>query len=358
MSTPRVVDATRPGLRLEIEVSEAAELLMSLSTVFGDQGEDTFDLGAERIREIRGAIPADLLATAGEIFDGENVGAQLLGLVYETPEPRSVDAFLAELAAMDPLELRLLLLGYHTRGHHIAEPETIRRAALGDPAAVGELVEAAGQWAEKRRVVEWVTRLAGDDIQRQLLDVLRGWDTAVLRPTLEEVRPLLERDAEEKRALAAALAPGDFVERATGGIQYASRPEIHELVFFPTYWFRPWVMLGEYRNARIFCYPIAADAASAGAGAETAALPELARLYKALADERRLALLRLLQRGPVALAAAAREVGLSKSTTHHHLAILRHAGLVLIRQEDEHTYTLRPERAAEVDRLLGRRVAS
>ena len=83
-------------------------------------------------------------------------------------------------------------------------------------------------------------------------------------------------------------------------------------------------------------------------------LSGLARLYKALADERRLALLGLLSRGPVTLGDASREVGLSKSTTHHHLAILRHAGLVLIREDEERTYALRPERLDEVRRLLER----
>src|SRR5213075_2168607 len=117
------------------------------------------------------------------------------------------------------------------------------------------------------------------------------------------------------------------------------------LVFFPSYWFRPWVLMSEHKHARIFGYPIA----SAGPAVD---LPDLARLYKALGDERRLALLRLLRQGPVALGAAAKEVELSKSTTHHHLAILRQAGLVLIRNDEENSYSLRTDRLAEVGRLL------
>jgi DNA-binding transcriptional ArsR family regulator len=355
LTAPRVIDASRPLLRVEVAVSEAAELLMSLSTVLGAQGAETFDLGAGRIGEIRSAIPADLLAAAEEIFAGEAVAAQLLGLVHETPAPRAIDGFIAQLGATEPLEVQLHLLGYHARGHHIAEPETIRRAALGDASAAEELLGAAGQWAEKRRVVEWALARSAEEVRSQLLDVLGRWNVAVLQPTLSEIRPLLERDAEEKRKLAATLAPSEFVERATGGIQYAPRPEIHELVFFPSYWFRPWVMHSEHKTARIFCYPIRVDGATQlqESGARTD-LSGLARLYKALADERRLALLGLLSRGPVTLGDASREVGLSKSTTHHHLAILRHAGLVLIREDEERTYALRPERLDEVRRLLER----
>ena len=41
------------------------------------------------------------------------------------------------------------------------------------------------------------------------------------------------------------------------------------------------------------------------------------------------------------LGEAAAELGLAKSTAHHHLAILRHAGFVTIRDEDENVYSLR-----------------
>jgi DNA-binding IclR family transcriptional regulator len=61
--------------------------------------------------------------------------------------------------------------------------------------------------------------------------------------------------------------------------------------------------------------------------------------------------LRLLQDGPISLTDAAREVGLAKSTTHHHLAILRQAGFVLI-QEGDDTYKLRPDLQPEPGALL------
>jgi DNA-binding transcriptional ArsR family regulator len=137
--------------------------------------------------------------------------------------------------------------------------------------------------------------------------------------------------------------------RATSGIAYTAPPEIHALVFFPSWWFRPWVLMSEHKHVRIFGYPVGNDGTGDGAN-----LGDLARLYKALGDEKRLALLRLLRKGPLALGAAAKEVGLSKSTTHHHLAILRQAGLVLIRDDEENSYSLRAERLRELDSLLER----
>jgi DNA-binding IclR family transcriptional regulator len=49
----------------------------------------------------------------------------------------------------------------------------------------------------------------------------------------------------------------------------------------------------------------------------------------------------------------AQEVGLAKSTTHHHVAILRRAGFVLIR-EGEEMYSLRTDLLPEPGALLAR----
>jgi DNA-binding transcriptional ArsR family regulator len=348
-SKPRVVDASRPRLRIEVEASEAAELLFSLNTLFGDNQPETFDLGADRIAELRAGVAPDLAGLAELLVHGATCSASLLGLVHETRAPRRVADFVAHLEAVDPLEIQLNLLGYYMRGHHIAEPETIRRAALGEREAVDELIAAANRWEEKGALVRRLLDVGGDRLKDQLLELITRWNDEVFESTLGEIRPLLDRSAEETRALAATLPPSDFIVRVTGGIQYTAPPEIHAVVFYPSWWFRPWVMMSEHKNLRIFNYPAAAEPSDDGVD-----FGDLARLYKALGDEKRLALLRLLRRGPIALGQAAREVGLAKSTTHHHLAILRHAGLVLIREDDEKSYSLRDDRTPDVDRLLAR----
>ena len=350
ISKPRVVDASRPLLRIEVAASEAAELLFSLNTLFGDNQPETFDLGAERIAELRAGVAPDLAELAELLVHGATCSASLLGLVYETPAPRRVADFVAHLEALDPLEIQLNLLGYHMRGHHIAEPETIRRAALGEREAIAELIAAANRWEEKGTLVRRLLDLGADALRTQLLELITRWNDEVFAPTLGEIGPMLERSAEETRVLASALPPSDFIVRVTGGIQYTAPPEIHAVVFFPSWWFRPWVMMSEHKNVRIFNYA----ATAAEVSDDGVDYGDLARLYKALGDEKRLALLRLLRRGPVALGQAAREVGLAKSTAHHHLAILRHAGLVLIREDDEKSYSLRDDRKVDVDRLLAR----
>jgi DNA-binding transcriptional ArsR family regulator len=69
----------------------------------------------------------------------------------------------------------------------------------------------------------------------------------------------------------------------------------------------------------------------------------VARVYKALGDEGRLKLLRRLSDGSLTLGDAAVELGVAKSTAHHHLAILRQAGFVTVRDGDDKVYNLRED---------------
>jgi hypothetical protein len=346
---PRVVDVSRPGraLTVEIDASEGAELLLSIPTLLVDEELDTYELGAARIAEVRAAAPPELLGLAREILP-EKASALLLGLVYTTPKPRTAAAFLEHLAATDPIEIRLHLLGYHVRGHHVTDPETIRGAAQGDAAAIGELLEAAAEYVDPDKCADLERSVNADPAEGKaaLLELLSGWNEHVL-PQLAPADPTLaERDAEAKRELVKSVPPEQVVERLAPGIQWSPGPQIDRVVLFPAYSPRPWVYMSEYKRVKIFCPPITLDRERAPGDPA-----ELVRIYKALGDESRLKLLKRLQAGPISLTDAAQEVGLAKSTTHHHLAILRQAGFVLI-QEGDDTYTLRPDLQPEPGALL------
>jgi DNA-binding transcriptional ArsR family regulator len=347
---PRVVDVSRPGraLTVEIDASEAAELLLSLATLLVDEERDTYDLGAARIEELRAAAPPELLREAGELLPAKTA-AHLLGLVYNTPQPRTAAAFLEHLAATDPVEIRLHLLGYYLRGHHVTEPETIRRAAEGDAPAVGELVSAYSEYDDPEKCASMERVLVADPAEgkRALLDLLSGWYEHVLPGMAPDFPSLAERDADAKRELVRSVQPEQVVERLAPGIQWVPTPDVDRVVLFPAYSPRPWVYMSEYKRVKIFCYPITLDRERTAPDDPA----ELVRIYKALGDESRLKLLKRLQAGPISLAEATAEVGLAKSTTHHHLAILRQAGFVLI-QEGDDTYRLRPDLRPEPGALL------
>jgi DNA-binding transcriptional ArsR family regulator len=334
-----VLDLSRPtGIELEIEVAEAAEVLMSICALGDHDDYDTFDLGRAWLDARRDTVPQDLLDGVDELMLGSmKVAAHLLGIVYETPKPRTFAAFMERLEATDPVELKLHLFGhYDTTTNHLP-PELVERAARGEPEARDEFLESLVEWTDKHELVRTLLELNPDAVKARLVALLPRWYELVFLPQAGEWREAAERDAEAKRVLSASHRPEQLVELATSGYQYTPSPAIRTIAMFPSWWMRPWVILWEHKGAKIFCYPIAPPPE------EGAAPAEVARVYKALGDEGRLKLLRRLSDSPLKLSEAAAELGVAKSTAHHHLAILRQAGFVTIRDEDENVYSLRAD---------------
>jgi DNA-binding transcriptional ArsR family regulator len=345
----QVLDLSAPAaVEVEIDVAEAAEVLMSIC-VLGDRSDyDTFDLGEEWLKERLAAVPADLLEAVDALKLGElKVAAHLLGIVYETPKPRTFASFLERLRATDAIELKKHLFGcYGSNATHLSAPDVIDRAAAGDRDAKEELLASLVEYSEKYESARTLLDADGEDLKAQFLDLLPRWYDTVFLPNSQEWSKAAERDADAKQGLARSHSPEQLTELVTRGYQYSPAPGIRTFAFFPSWWMRPWVILWEHKGTKIFCYPIAP------APEEGAAPGEIARVYKALGDEGRLRLLRRLSDGPVTLGQAAAELGLAKSTAHHHLAILRHAGFVTIRDEDENVYSLRRDLLPQAGELL------
>jgi DNA-binding transcriptional ArsR family regulator len=345
-----ILDLSRPGaVEAEFDVSEASEVLMSIC-VLGDADEyDTFDLGATWLAEKRATVSPDLLETVDRLALGAGkVGAHLLGQVLETPTPRTFAAFFERLAATEGLEIKLQLMGrYAGASSHLPAHEVIERAARGEPEAQEQFLAPLREYWDKHESARGLLETDPDELKRQLVEFLPRWHELVFLPHEGEWREAAERDVEAKRAAARSRTAQQLTELATRGYQYSPAPEIRRLVFFPSWWMRPWVILWEHKGAKIFGYPIAG-----GADAPTDSPAELARVYKALGDEGRLKLLRRLSEGPLMLSEAAAVLGVAKSTAHHHLAILRQAGFVTVRDEDEKVYNLRSDLPAAGE-LLG-----
>lgn len=78
-----------------------------------------------------------------------------------------------------------------------------------------------------------------------------------------------------------------------------------------------------------------------------------ARLFKALADENRLHILELLQRGERCACVLLENLHLSQPTLSHHMKILCDAGLVTGRKEGKWVYyTLNRDTARELEELI------
>jgi len=363
----RVLNLAQPSAPVTLEVvhSTATELLMSVLAV-GDllglnKAVEAYDMGREGLERLQSRASKDLLADIEKLFGGsttigETCGkllSNLFGFVLDAAPQRDVPAFLDRLEASDPTEVLLALVGYHTRHHRVAPPEIVRRAVAGDAEARAQFVTGAqDRWGEKDGLVKalgHVLELGPEAVHAGLVDSLRRWDAEVFAQYREEALPVLERDFKAKLKMAEEHSLERTIELATNGIQFTPEIGVNRVVLTPTYILRPWVLMTEYKDIGIYIYPVSDESLEVD---ESVPPPQLVKLYKALGDANRLRLLQRLAKGPMVLKEATELLGSAKSTAYHHLAILRQAGLVWVREDEDHTYTLRDDLIPQASELL------
>ncbi len=344
----------RPGRRqpliVEIEASPAYEFLMSLRAISEVEHHAEYEVGKEWFDDIRKKASPDLLALVEQFsFHSHEIWEHMLGLVYDSPDPRDVPAFIAHIEAIDPLELRLHMLGYYVRDHcRVTPPEIIFQAAQGDIEAQRELLKTSfPDDAEWQRTLRWLLSLEQVATKNLLLEIFHGWYDQVFREQESYIMPILARDVEAKLALKLTHSAEQLIEMATGW-EYVPEPGIRRVVLVPSYITRPWNSDAERHDTVIFCYPVAEESISADKNVPPARLVKLA---KALADERRLRILKKLATGSYTLQEMAEDLGVAKTTAHHHIITLRSAGLVRMNLSDKR-WSLRQYMVNNVGELL------
>lgn len=335
--------------RVDVACSAAAELIVCATMITST--DEHYDVGSEWFHDARTSMGSELSRQVA-LFQDSGPGAvwhTLLAAVAEAPT--SLPEFIDHLEAMPTDELWLQMLGYHDQ---VDPSPELREAML---AAGRGMVEPLERWFEREPSrIHWVHGLArglgGDAViaRRVVLDLLARLHREVFAALWAEIAPILERDAEEKRRLAAERRADEVVEEATNGGEYVPEAGISRLLLVPTYLGRPWVNLNRQRDTLVIVHPVG-DAALTGS-AEEARRRQVLRLAKALSDDTRLRALRLMSGSNRSLQELADELGIRKSTMHHHLAVLRAAGLLRLRFFEKR-YSLRTAPVAGMSGLLG-----
>jgi DNA-binding transcriptional ArsR family regulator len=339
---PLVRDFGRPAAAVPItwDVRTVFDFVLSLS---GDAGS-TEDLpAADRrwLEQARGWLREQVGEDAlGPFFHEVPIG--LVGLVIDRPEVTTAAQFVRELEAADFPTLFRVMLGEELRAGS-AQRDAALRALEGDLDAIEVLAARSAEHHAPEQRDEVLARLRDP---AALLDqaklVLRAWLERF--PEVEDrVAAMIRRDVELRSEDRSTLAPADLIERTTNGVRWLSEPGVNRLILAPSYFSRPYNSLFAGEDWRMFCYPIADQALDSGD--PLAPPPAVVRLHRALGDETRLRILRLLRDGDRYLTEIAQALELSKPTVKHHLALLRSAGLITVTDEGSYTYySLRRDR--------------
>lgn len=342
----KVRDLTSAPRRLPIQIegNVTHEIALAVWSSFSPKETNTAqDLGPDwhsRVKE----LTSDDLAAEIETLGGPWNSAWLAisSLMLSAPHPHDPDRVLAWLSTVDDSRLRRWLIGYHA---HVDDQGLVEQAAEGDGGAIRALL---GQHAdEKPELVDYMKWLVETDgLTVRYAGTLNRFRAEVFAEFEDEFAGAISRAAAARRAAPARGTATEVVEEVTSGIDFEIPLGITRVVLIPSVITRPLSLIDGHRGNLMVYYGISDEYVNS----DPEAPPSwLVRLYKALSDDKRLRILRRLSEGPTSLDELTEMLGLTKSTVHHHIGLLRAAGLVRVRVPSEETkgrhreYTLREQ---------------
>ncbi|MTH52280.1 helix-turn-helix domain-containing protein [Bacillus mangrovi] len=268
-------------------------------------------------KHLKKGMPERLLKELDTI-EKNNTWKALLQLLHEK-NAETLDEFTAYLTELPDEELLYVSLPY--LGEELQNKR--RAAAAGEKAAMDELIAKSG-W--NPFYPDYIRHICTEDpevLKSHLAAVMAGWHQAVIEPEQESLSAILKRDASAKQSMCTKMEPEPFIEWATGGIRYQPEPGVHTVLLIPHLTYRPWNIEADLEGTKVFYYPAANDSIHP----EDPYMPSasLVQKHKALGDEVRLKLVKMLAAKDWTLQDMAEELGIGKTTLHHHLKTLKAA---------------------------------
>jgi DNA-binding transcriptional ArsR family regulator len=348
---PPTAPAARPPVRdftggapfaIEWDVRTAYDFLFSLS---GDAGstDDLPETDRAWLTDARSSLPKDLQQSVSTLFDTE-VAIHTVPLVVGRPEVRTAADFVAALADVSPADVvRAIISNFNDSP---AVDDLLARLEQGDTSAIAEIEECL---PEHKRGAQMAIVRDRDGAYAQIMAVLDAWQKRFVEIE-DRVKVMLDRDYDLRSDDRRTLVGSELIERTTGGIRWLPEPGVRRIILAPSYFTRPYNFIFSGQDWRFFGYPIADESLD---DVDPLAPPQaVIRLHRALGDDTRLRILKLLAGRDLYLTEIAQQLELSKPTIKHHLALLRAAGLVTITESGTVVYySLRrePLEAASLD---------
>lgn len=318
---PQVRDLASPaaGFAIEWDARSLYDFLFSLT---GDAGasDDLPEPDRAWLRDTRAGLAPGVAADVAELF-GAHLAIYLAAFVVEHPELATVDQLVDLVATVPTHELVATVL--RDLDHDTDLAPLVDLASGGDTDARAALRAAASDHKPELGVL--LDDPAGT--HQRIVRALRAWAVpfALIEP---RIRAIEARDVALRAADRGAYGGSELIERTTGGIRWLPEVGIRRVILAPSYFSRPYNYLLAGDGWRFFGYPCSDDALEVAD--RLAPPPAMIRLHRALGDETRMRILKLLATQDLYLTEIAQHLELSKPTIKHHLALLRSAGLVTV----------------------------
>jgi DNA-binding transcriptional ArsR family regulator len=265
--------------RVEFEFSPLYELVNSLELFLNRKSMKHVELGQEWIIDVERKLEMSGL-TIGNTKELPCLSYLFL-LIWQSPEKEEVQSFIKWLHTLQP----------------------------------GSIYEKLSPYISESLPTDLT------NIRDRYIELIKIWDSVYFSKLNPDIMDALR----ESVLIQQKIKYGDpisYVEQISGGLRIGAYAGLEQVIMIPTYHTNPLIVSRKLKNTVQVMYPIDLPEV------DHAPSKRLVRLTKALADENRLKILKLVYNNPMTFTEILQHFDVSKSTVHHHVMLLRTAGLI------------------------------
>lgn len=330
MEVLRLTSRKRETYKIQLDYSVLWECALGIAAITNTPLINTLEKPLDYWQGIKSSLPNDLLKHL-DYVERNNTWKALLQLLHKE-KFSNLSEFTSYIQDLPDNDLKFVCLPYIGMEFQVIR----QKAALSEDSAIDEMKILTSGNPFFPRYIEFISHSNTDNLKKHLISVMRGWYEDVIQKDLKKLNTILRTDYETKKEMSKKMTPEELVEWATGGVTYLPEPTMNNVLLIPQYIYRPWNIEADIEGTKVFYYPIASESISP----DDRYAPNnfLVLKYKALGDEARLRIVKLLFEEDRTLQEITNQLDIGKSTIHHHLKILRAAKLVEI---NESKYSLK-----------------
>ncbi|MDZ5710697.1 ArsR/SmtB family transcription factor [Jeotgalibacillus haloalkalitolerans] len=320
METLKMTGRPRETYEVQLTYSLLWECALGIAAITNSKLLKTLEKPEKDWNRLRESLSEELQSQLNFV-EKNNTWKSLLQILHQK-EFEDLDDYISYIEKLDEVELRFMCLPITGRN----DQRLRQSAAQGDRDAVQSLMIASDYNPFFPQYIEFISQHDASLLKKHLVRVITLWFKEVVTLDAIEREEILKRDFDSKQTLKQKLTSEELVQVATGGISYIPEPSVHTVLLIPQYIYRPWSIEADIEGVKVFYYPVSNESVSPG----DRYTPDqfLVLKHKALGDEGRLKIVKLLSEKNRTLQDITGQLNMGKSTVHHHLKILRSAKLV------------------------------
>ncbi|GGP12136.1 ArsR/SmtB family transcription factor [Oceanobacillus neutriphilus] len=322
MDVLQLTSRERESYDVQLTYSILWECALGIAAITNTRLLDTLEKPKEYWIQTRESMSAELSEEL-EFVEQNNTWKALLQILHQE-EFLSLDAFQQYIQDLTDIELKFICLPFVGNQYQAYREQ----AAQGEEIAIKELMRLTANNPFFPSYIEFISNCEAEPFKKHLIKVMDSWFQEIVKENQQETEAILEKDYQSKKEMHQKVSSEELVQWATGGVTYTPEPSVHTVLLIPQYIYRPWNIEADMEGTKVFYYPVSNESVSPS----DRYMPDyfLVQKFKALGDEVRLKMVKMLSEHPRTLQDMTEKLDIGKSTIHHHLKILRAAKIVEI----------------------------